>query len=145
MTLNNTTPGFNSAADYMVSGIPHVVSGSATGSTAATLIEFDYVSRAITVANNAAAGTVLLVGFTQNGVNGSNCYPLDGGKAQRFEVRVRDLWLKGAGSTNVNFGVLAELTAIQRRYMLPLTGSIDTSTLAGQQAATGSIVWRGVG
>jgi len=140
MSLNNVRPGFNAAAEYMVSGIPHVLSGSATGSAAGTKIEFDYVSRAITVANNASAGTVLLVGFTNNGINGTNCFPLDGGKVQRFEVRVRDLWLKGQAGTNVNFGVLAELTTIERMYALPLTGSA-----VSQNELTGSIIWRGVG
>lgn len=142
MSLNNPRPGFNAAAEYMTSGVPHVVSGSATSTP--TVIEFPHVSRAITVANNSAVGTVLRVGFTQNGVNMANSFPLDGKQVVRFEVRVRDLWLRSeAGS--VNYGVLAELTPIERRNMLPLTGSVDTSTYAGQLAASGSIVWPGVG
>ena len=142
MSLNNPRPGFNAAAEYMTSGIPHVVSGSAT--TSPTVIEFPYVSRAITVANNAAAGTVLEVGFTLNGVNLTNRFPLDGKQVARFEVRVRDLWLR-AESATVSYGVLAELTPIERKNMLPLTGSVDTSTYAGQLMATGSIVFPGVG
>lgn len=142
MSLNNPRPGFNSAPEYAVSGIPHVLSGSAT--TTPVLIEFPYVTRALTVANNSAAGVVLEIGFTQNGVNMSNRFPLDGKKHVRFEVRVRDLWLR-AESSSVDYGVLAELTPIERMYMLPLTGSVDTSTRAGQLAATGSIVFPGVG
>jgi hypothetical protein len=142
MSLNNPRPGFNSAPEYMVSGIPHVLSGSAT--TTPTLVEFPYVTRAITIANNSAAGTVLEIGFTLNGVNLSNRFPLDGKANVRFEVRVRDLWLR-AESSPVNYGVLAELTPIERMYMLPLTGSVNTSTTAGQLAATGSIVFPGVG
>ena len=140
--LNNPRPGYNAAAEYMTSGIPHAVSGSAT--TSPTLIEFPYITRAITVANNSAAGTVLRIGFTQNGVNLTNSFPLDGKQTIRFEVRVRDLWVRANAGT-VDYGVLAELTPIERMNMLPLTGSVDTSTRAGQLAASGSIVWPGVG
>lgn len=142
MSQNNPRPGFSHVAEYQVSGLPHVQSGSVT---VAACIPFHHVSRAVTVTNNSSAGTFLLIGFTQNGVNGSNCFPLDGGKQQRFEVRVRDLWLRGQADAAVNYGLLAELTPIERRMMLPLTGSIDTSTYAGQLAATGSILWHGVG
>ncbi len=139
MPLNNPRPGYSNAAEYTVSGVPWVLSGSAPA-TSATVHEFDYVSRAVTVANNSAAGSYLLVGFTRNGVSGSsNCFPLDGGKSQRFEVRVRDLWLKGQNST-VNYAVLAELTTIERKNMLPLTGSASSDAIASS-----SIIWRGVG
>ncbi len=137
--LNNPRPGFNSAVEYTISGVPHVVSGSASGTP--TLIEFPYITRAITISNSAAAGTYLVVGFTLNGVNGSNCFPINGGASARIEVRVRDLWVKGAGG----YGILAELTPIERKNMLPLTGSVDTSTLEGRLMASGSIVWPGVG
>lgn len=140
--LNNPRPGFNSAPEYTVSGIPHAVSGSAT--TTPTVIEFPNVTRAITIANNSAAGTVLRVGFTQNGVNLANSFPLDGKQIVRFEVRVRDLWVR-ANSGTADYGVLAELTAIERRNMLPLTGSVNTSTYSGQLAASGSLVFPGVG
>lgn len=140
--LNNPRPGFNAAAEYAVSGIPHVLSGSAT--TSPTLIEFPNVTRAITVANNSAAGTVLEIGFTQNGVSLTNRFPLDGKQMQRFEVRVRDLWLR-AESAAVSYGVLAELTAIERRNMLPLTGSVDVSTPQGQLIVSGSLIFPGVG
>lgn len=140
--LNNPRPGFNAAPEYMVSGIPHVLSGSATTSPA--VIEFPYVTRAVTVTNNSAAGSVLRVGFTLNGVNLTNNFPLDGKQTVRLEVRVRDLWVRSEVGT-VNYGVCAELTPIERKNMLPLTGSVDTSTYAGQLAATGSIVFPGVG
>jgi len=143
MAQNNVCPGFNAAAEYTVSGIPHVVSGSATSTP--TVIEFPFVTRAITIANNSVVGTVLEVGFTLNGVNLANRFPLDGKQTQRFEVRVRDLWLRSESNVTASFGVLAELTAIERRQMLPLTGSVDMLTYAGQLAATGSIVWPGVG
>jgi len=136
--MNNPRPGIGSVPEYQASGVPWVLSGSVT-----TAQEFDFpmVSRAITVANTSAAGTFLLVGFTQNGVNGSNCFPLDGGKTQRFEVRCRDLWLKGQGGVAASFGVLAELTAIERKQMPYLTGSLA----ATDPALSSSWVYPGVG
>jgi hypothetical protein len=77
-------------------------------------------------------------------VNLTNNFPLDGKQTVRLEVRVRDLWVRSEAGT-VNYGVVAELTAIERRQMLPLTGSVDTSTYSGQLAATGSLVFPGVG
>jgi len=141
--LNNPRPGFNAVAEYTIPGLPHAVSGSATATP--SVIEFPNVSRAVVVANNAAPGTYLLVGFTRNGVNLSNSFPLNGGQMQRFEVRVRDLWLKASGGASAQYSVLAELSSIERRNMLPLTGSVDTSTHQGRLEATGSIVWPGVG
>lgn len=138
MSQNVVRPGFNSAPEYMVSGIPYVLSGSANATPQG--INFDFVSRAITVSNNSPAGTFLLVGFTLNGVNGTNCFPLDGGKSARFEIRVRDIYFKSAQATTASFGMLAELTSIERRMMLPLTGSSSS-----QAELTGSIIWNGVG
>ncbi len=140
--LNNPRPGFNAAAEYMTSGIPHVLSGSAT--TSPTYIEFPTVSRAITIANNSAAGSILRIGFTLNGVNLVNNFPLDGKQTVRLEVRVRDLYVRSETGT-VSYGICAELTPIERKNMLPLTGSVDTSTYAGQLMASSSIVFPGVG
>jgi len=139
MSLNNPKAGFGIVAEYQAAGLPWALSGSVGTSP----VEYDLpmVSRAITVTNNSAAGNFLLVGFTQNGVSlGTNSYPLDGGKTQRFELRVRDLWFKGQNST-VNFAVLAELTGIQRQQMPYLTGSLA----ATDPALSCSIVYPGVG
>lgn len=139
MSMNNPRSGIGSVPEYQMSGVPWVLSGS----VGTTPVEYDLpmVSRAVTVSNNSTAGSFLLVGFTQNGVNiGSNSFPLDGGKTIRMEVRVRDLWFKGQNST-VNFGVIAELTSIERKQMPYLTGSLA----ATDPAMSSSWVYPGVG
>lgn len=137
MSQGNRGSGINFVPEYQASGLPWVLSGSAT--TSARALSFDHVSRAITVANNSAAGSYLLVGYSLNGVNGSRCFPLNGGQTQRFEVRVKELWLKGQNST-IDFGVHAELTTIPASQMLSLTGSN-----ASQNELTGSLQWQGAG
>lgn len=139
MSLNNPRSGIGSVPEYQMSGVPWVVSGSV--STTPVVHELPFVSRAITIANNSSAGTFLLVGFTANStVAGSNCFPLDGGKQIRMEVRVRDLWLKGQNGA-VNYGVLGELTSIERKQMPYITGSLSPSDLV----ASSSWVYQGVG
>lgn len=139
MSMNNPRSGVGSVPEYQMSGVPWVASGSV--STTPVVHEFPFVSRAITIANNSAAGSFLLIGFTANStVAGSNNFPLDGGKQIRMEVRVRDLWLKGQNGT-VNYGVLGELTSIERRQMPYITGSLSPSNLV----ASASWVYTGVG
>lgn len=144
MPIQNPSSGFGSVPEYQMSGIPWVLSGS----VGTTPVEYDlpFVSRAITIANNSAATNFLCVGFTQNGVQLTNSFLIDGGKSFRFELRVRDLWFKGQNST-VNFCVLAELTGIQRKQMPYLTGSLSSplGTPTGDLIASSSIVYNGVG
>ncbi len=139
MSMNNPRSGIGSVPEYQMSGVPWVLSGS----VGTTPVEYDLpmVSRAVTVANNSAAGSFLLIGFTQNGVLiGSNSFPLDGGKSIRMEVRARDLWFKGQNGV-VNFGVIAELTSIERKQMPYLTSSLSPT----DQVASSSWVYPGVG
>ncbi len=137
--LNNPRSGIGSVPEYQASGVPWAVSGSV--STTPVVHSLPMVSRALTVTNNSAAGSVLLIGFTANGtVVGSSSFPLDGGKQIRMEVRVRDLWLKGQ-SGSVSYGVLGELTSIERQQMPYLTSSANPSGLV----ASSSWVYPGVG
>jgi len=137
--LNNPRSGIGSVPEYQASGVPWAVSGSV--STSPVIHMFPMVSRAVTVTNNSAAGNILLIGFTQNGtVVGSSSFPLDGGKQIRMEVRVKDLYLKGAAGA-VSYGVLAELTSIERQQMPYLTSSLSPSDLV----ASSSWVYPGVG
>lgn len=137
--LNNPRSGIGSVPEYQASGVPWAVSGSV--STTPIVHEFPMVSRAVTVTNNSSAGSVLLIGFTANGtVVGSSSFPLDGGKQIRMEVRVRDLWLKGASGA-VSYGVLGELTSIQRQQMPYLTSSASPS----DAVMSSSWIYSGVG
>ena len=135
MSLNDPKPGFNYSTEFQIPGLPWVLSGSA-GSTA-TCHAFDKVAKKITIKNHEAAGTILRVGFTQNGVDGVGgkyYFGVDGGDTFSFETRVKEVYLKRDGATDVKYSIFAELTTIGSNMMPVLTGSFN-----------GTTYWNGVG
>ena len=111
MTTYNYKPGLGNAASYEVSGIPYVTGGlnPAGGEIA---LSFPRVTRWVVVSNtDATAANTVKIGFSSNGVGGSNYYLLSGSQTTpRLEVKVTELYLNGA-STNVS--VMAGLTSIE--------------------------------
>lgn len=133
--IQNPKSGFNYYVEFMGSGLPWVISGSA-GSTPVKH-EFDKVTKRIIIKNHESPGTILRVGFTQNGVNGVGgqyYFGVDGGDIFTFDSRVKEVYLRRDGATNVDYSLFAELTTIDASMMPVLTGSIN-----------GSTYWNGVG
>lgn len=126
-------PGFGASVEYQVSGLPYVTSSFGLDTTGRR-IDFPFVTRDITVANNGASA--LRVGFTQNGVNGNggdNFYVVRTASTVRLELRVKTIFVRSdTGTTDCS--ILAGLTTIPQYQMGLLTGS----------AVTGSYVWQGV-
>lgn len=135
MSLNNPKSGFNSASEFQMSGLPWVVSGSASSS--AVCHQFDKITKSITIKNHEPAGTILRVGFTQNGIDGVGgkyYFGVDGGDVFQVNVRVKEVFLKRDGASDVDYSLFAELTTIDSSMMPVLTGSIN-----------GTTYWNGVG
>jgi len=127
MSLNNPTPGPNSAVEYMVSGIPWVSTFTTTG---LTIINFPAVTRNIAVKNVATGNNVLInVGFTQNGVMGNNYFALNPAESFDSDVRCTALYIYG-GST-YTCSVIAGLTGIPMTMFPTLTGSLPGGFAAG--------------
>lgn len=114
MSLSNVyTAGLNNVGSYQVSGIPFA-SGTIDCSTA-TKIEFPYVTRWVSVVNNAA--TPCNVGFSQAGVTsvggtGTNFFVLGKQSAadipsttERLELKVSELWISGSNSISIVAGL----------------------------------------
>jgi len=133
MTLNNSDPGFNFVPAYTAPGLPWVSSGALT--TATTRLDFPFVSRSIVIANNSAAGSLLRVGFTQPGINGTRYFLLDGKQNITLDIRVKEIFLQG-DSGAINYALCANLSSIQARMMPDLSGSGN--------AASSSLNWNGV-
>lgn len=137
MTLNNSDPGFNFVPAYQAPGLPWVSSGALT--TATTRLDFPFVSKSIVIANNSAVGTLMRVGFTSDGINGTTpgtrYFLLDGKQSITLDVRVREIYLQG-DSGAVNYALCANLSSIQSRMMAPLSGSGN--------ASSSSLNWNGV-
>jgi hypothetical protein len=106
MSTYNYKPGLGNAASFSVSGIPFVSGGISAAS--ATVVEFPKTTRWVVVSNVDGSAT-LRVGFSENGVDGTNYFEIDQEQiSPRFEVKVTEIWL--SGSTNVS--VMAGLTFI---------------------------------
>ena len=119
MAFNYRT-GPNNAAEYQASGLPYVTQSVAT--TSPFNIQFPFVTNELTVKNNTAG--ILRVGFTENGVNGTNCFTLPVSGSYNGRLRVTDIFIRSAAGT-VNYEVVAGLTGIPRQEFYILTGALN--------------------
>jgi len=122
MALNNPIAGPSDAGQYMMSGIPWV-----TGSSVGTDVkkhEFPFVTKAITINNTDDANGQIFVGFSENGVAGSNRFQIMPSGSCRFEIRVKELYLVGSAA-DTEYSIMAELTRVSSRLFPVLTGSIN--------------------
>ena len=119
MTLAWPASGRNWAAAYSAPGVPWVTGSVALGAGETAKLEFPCVTKAFTVKNTGA--NILHVGFTSEGVTGSNYYTLATSASQDFDMRVRDLYLHSPAGTT--FDVAAALTPIKRREFPELTSA----------------------
>jgi hypothetical protein len=111
------TAGLNHVGSYQVSGAPFLT--SSVDATQAVKVEFPYVTSWVVIQNNAHANTEhLKVGFSQNGVEGTNYFWLydryNNSSQDRssilppLKLKLTEIWL--SGSSNVE--VIAGLTNI---------------------------------
>ena len=110
MSLSNVyTVGLNNVGSYQVSGMPF-----ATGSidaTTAVKIEFPYVTRWVQLYNHAASNHCR-VGFSQEGVEGTNYFRLGSNagnegsqNSARLELKITEIWLSGANGVDIVAGL----------------------------------------
>lgn len=116
--FNYPAPGLNSVGEYMASGLPWVTASSAT--TSSFQINFPFVTNELMITNSGS--NPLRVGFTQNGVNGSNYFLVLPGTDAEIDVRIKTLYVR-AHTGSVDYSVYAGLTQIPARSMPVLTGS----------------------
>lgn len=116
------TAGLHNVGSFQVSGVPFA-SGS-VNCTTATKIDFPYVTRWVIVTNN--GNTNARVGFSENGVKGTNYFEL--GKAggtdltavsPRLELKVTEIWVSGSS----DISVVAGLTGIYNQRISNISPS----------------------
>jgi len=101
--------GINNVPAYQVSGRPFVT--GALDATYAIGLNFPYVTRWVQVSNHGA--NAVKIGFSENGVSGSNYVRLRGTSESpktapstvRLELKVSELWLWGSNSVDVVAGL----------------------------------------
>ena len=116
------TAGLHNVGSFQVSGIPFA-KGS-VNCTSTTKIEFPTVTRWVIITNN--GNTNARVGFSENGVNGTNYFEL--GKAggtdltavsPRLELKLTEIWISGSSDVSV----VAGLTSIPVERINNLAGN----------------------
>ena len=135
MGLKDPRIGYNSVTEFVGSGLPWVISG--TAGTNAESYKFDKITKHIIIANHESVGKHLRVGFTLNGINGAEenyFFRVDGGSTFEFDARIKEIYLKRDASHDISFSMYVELVGIDATMMPQLTGSVGGSTF-----------WNGVG
>lgn len=124
MSLNNPYPHEGFVPAYQVSAMPFVTSSNVTLGSIKE-INFNGVTRFITIKNISASSTVLAVAFTENGLKSSNSnyFVLSGSEAFSGELRTDRLFVSGSSGTSVAFNIVAGLTTIPTKNFLLVTGS----------------------
>jgi len=119
--------GLHNVGSYQVSGIPYVT-GSLTAPTSSgtpIVIEFPSVTKFVTVTNSAAiGGTQLRVGYSENGVKGTNFCLVNPQASVTYEVKTDKIYLLSNGAAITNLvSICAGLTGIETNYSLAATYS----------------------
>jgi len=112
-------PGASSVLEYQASGLPYVTQSVAT--TTPAKVELPFVTKFFTVKNNGASD--LAVGFTSNGVLGSNRFTIPASSSYTGDIRVADLFFATDAGT-ATYELIAGLTQIPRKNWFILTGSL---------------------
>ena len=122
MSLNNPQSSGGSVAEFMSSALPWVTSSIIT--TSPQRYDFAKITKQITVRNLGGVGSSdLAVGFTRNGVLGSNRFLIPVGSIVEMDVRVKELYLVGV-TGGVTASVYAGLTTAPAHSMPTITGSL---------------------
>lgn len=124
MSLNNPYPHEGFVPAYQVSAIPFVTS-STVNLGAVKEIDFNNVTRFITIKNTGASTSVLAVAFTENGLKtaSSNYFVLSGSEAFSGELRTDRVFVSGSSGASVPFNIVAGLTTIPTKNFLLVTAS----------------------
>ncbi len=107
-------PGIGNAASYQVSGIPWVSSSLAVPASGSTTLEisFPQVTKSVIVKNASTGSVQMRVGFSDNGVKGTNFFLLSAGESFAADLKVTRVYLMSNNGTVLNASVVAGLTNI---------------------------------
>jgi hypothetical protein len=105
--------GLSNVGSYQVSGIPFVTSSLApVVSDPPVKISFPTVTKFIIVKNVNASNKKVRVGFSSNGVVGTNYFLLSQNESFTADVKVSSIFIVGNGADTVDVSIVAGLTGI---------------------------------
>ena len=114
------SPGLGNVGSYQVSGIPWVTSSlvAPASSSAPLEVSFPSVTKSILVKNINGSTNKVRVGFSANGVQGTNYILLDKDESFEADLKVTKLYLLSNTASTASMSVVAALTTIDAS-MLP--------------------------
>lgn len=108
-------PGLSDVGSYQMSAVPFTtgnVSVVASGSTT-TQITFPSVTKFVTIVNETTGtNSQMRVGFSSNGVKGTNYFLLDNGESYTGEWRVTSIFLMGNSASTPTASIIAGVTNV---------------------------------
>lgn len=112
-TYNYVKPGLSNVGSYQISGIPWASSSLVAPASGSTPLEIDFpcITKFVVVKNVQLSGE-LRVGFSENGVNGTNYFLLSAGESFAGDIRVSKVFLMSDTGTPVTASIVAGLTGI---------------------------------
>lgn len=114
--------GPNNTMEYMASGLPFVTASVATATP--FRIDFPYVTSEIYIQLSGSTTSTARLGFTEQGVNGSNYFVVDSVQgATAFRIRCKTIYIRTNTGTAPSYSVMAALTTIPNKSFPTLTGS----------------------
>ena len=119
MPFQYPSSGQNNVAEYQASGLPYVTHSQVAAGTV-NQISFPFVANVFNIKNNSSG--ILRVGFTRNGVLGTNYFSLPVSTSFESKIRITDLFVTAEAGTLV-YEVVAGLTSIVPTNFFILTGS----------------------
>jgi hypothetical protein len=124
MVLNNPYPHEGFVPAYQISAMPFVTSSNVTLGSIKE-INFNGVTRFITIKNTSVSTSVLAVAFTENGLKtaNSNYFILSGSEVFSGELRTDRIFVSGSSGATITFNIVAGLTTIPTKNFLLVTGS----------------------
>lgn len=125
MPLGNPQGGFSNLGEFQSSALPWVTSSLATSTP--TQINFNYITRFITVINP-DANTNLSMGFTLNGISNGQRVIIPHGTSLTFDWRATKIWIKSETGSSLNYSLAVGLTTVPASMMPLLTGSAPNGT-----------------
>jgi hypothetical protein len=106
--------GLSNVGSYQISGIPWAsssISAPISSGTPAN-VEFPFITKSIIVKNTGASGgPSVKVGFSENGVKGTNYFLLAPSESFAADLRVTNLYVLSAGAATT-VSIIAGLTGI---------------------------------
>lgn len=118
MTLNHPQSGGSLVAEFQVSPAPWLTQSTvpASGITGYT---FPTVARHLVFRNHAASD--IHIGFTANGVAGTNRFLVTSSGSLELDCRFTSVFIKG--SSGASFSLFVGLTGVNQRHIAAVTGS----------------------